>query len=235
MYNVTLGDGLDQHEEYVLLHHNGHATTLRIHDYQTLYSYPGLYEHIVVHLLKETSHDMIAALLIQELDRTGFLRSDLRVLDFAAGVGLIGEGLHKHGVTSIIGVDILKEAKEAAERDRPGVYTRYFVDDFCQPLHTQELERFKLNCLVCVSALAYHIPIPAFISAYNMIAEGGWIALNFKAHHQNGVIGLLHQIIENGIFEILTQQEYHHRTTVDGKPLTYIGLIGQKRANIVSY
>lgn len=61
----------------------------------------------------------------------------LRVLDFGAGNGMMGEQVRsliqsfQHGrlagSTTITAWDILPEAKAAAERDRPGVYDRYIV------------------------------------------------------------------------------------------------------------
>ena len=53
----------------------------------------------------------------------------LRVLDVGAGNGMVGEELDRMGARHIVGVDIIPEAKEAAERDRPGVYDDYFVVD----------------------------------------------------------------------------------------------------------
>ena len=46
-----------------------------------------------------------------------------------AGNGMMGEELKKHGVSRLIGVDIIPEAYEATVRDRPGLYDAYYVED----------------------------------------------------------------------------------------------------------
>ena len=54
------------------------------------------------------------------------------MLDFGAGNGMMGEELKKHGVSRLIGVDIIPEAYDAAVRDRHGLYDDYYVEDFTE-------------------------------------------------------------------------------------------------------
>ena len=42
---------------------------------------------------------------------------------------MVGDELHSHDANAIVGIDIVSEAKQAAERDRDGVYNSYFVAD----------------------------------------------------------------------------------------------------------
>ena len=48
----------------------------------------------------------------------------LAVLDVGAGNGMVGEQLKCSGVKRSL-VDIIQEAKQAALRDRPGIYKEY--------------------------------------------------------------------------------------------------------------
>lgn len=239
-YTVTLpGHHYEQNEEYFILAQNGHTRTFKLHEYSEIYKFPKLYEYVLIDLLKEASHEVMPALLAQEVLRAQCSVADLAVLEVGAGTGLIGEGLRKQGVRTIVGIDILEEAAEAAQRDRPGVYSGYYVKDLSQltPSDRKELEAVRFNCLVCVSAASYHIPPSAFRCAYNLIADNGWIMFNLKEKlleecPKTGAIPLLNRIIEEGILDITVKHEYQHRIAVDGTPIMYVGIVGRKRTNI---
>ena len=103
------------------------------------------------------------------------------MLDFGAGVGLVGEILVRKGVRSIVGLDITAEAAVAAQRDYPGIYAKYYVEDVrsLTAAVRKELEDRRFNCLICVGSLACgHVSADVFIQAYNLIDTGGWIAFN---------------------------------------------------------
>ena len=102
--------------------------------------------------------------------------SELRVLDLGAGNGVVGEELKKHGVSRLVGVDIIPEAQAATERDRPGVYDAYYVMDFCQLRddEREELDSWSPDCLISVAALGFgDIPARAFLEAFNIITKDG--------------------------------------------------------------
>src|SRR5439155_9831413 len=80
-------------------------------------------------ILECQSPDVIAKLLKEELQQHGYEPDSLRVLDLGAGNGLVGERLRNIGVGTLVGVDIIAEAREAAMRDRPDVYDEYHVAD----------------------------------------------------------------------------------------------------------
>ena len=42
---------------------------------------------------------------------------------------MVGEQLAAVGIDSIVGLDLLPEARDAALRDRPGLYEDYFAGD----------------------------------------------------------------------------------------------------------
>lgn len=64
--------------------------------------------------------------------------SDITVLDMGAGNGIVAEELVNLGLDDVIGVDIIEEAKQAAFRDRPEVYSDYIFDDSTLPDQTTQ-------------------------------------------------------------------------------------------------
>lgn len=232
--------GLCQDEEYCVVVRDGQERQIRFHDYHEIYRIPGLYEHLFYRTLRCASHDAVSSLLVQEVDKTDLAPSDLVVLELGAGNGLVGEALSRRGVESIVGVDILEEAAEAAQRDRPNLYEKYYVEDFCDldSDTRSELEAADFNCMVCVAALGFgDIPPPAFAQAYNLVADGGWIAFNIKQDFvqeddSTGFARLIREIVDDGTFDLGVARSYCHRLSVDGEPLTYVAMVGRKRAAI---
>ena len=96
---------------------------------------------------------------------------------------MMGEELKKRGVSRLIGVDIIQEAREAADRDRPGLYDVYYVEDFtCLDKDTKEdIASWQCDCMVTVAALGFgDIPTKAFVEAFNIIKAEGWVGFNIK-------------------------------------------------------
>ena len=115
-FTITLPDPtseLDQDKEYFILERHGKSEKIMFHDYDKIYAVPGLYENIFQKELKCQSPSVIANMLVENADH-----EDLRVLDYGAGNGLVGEELSKANPELIVGVDILDSAKEAAHRDK---------------------------------------------------------------------------------------------------------------------
>jgi len=128
------GDKLDQNEEFVTLVTDEGSERIRIHDYDRMYSIPGLYEAIVHERLKCDSPRMMCALLKNEIPQLEDQNNDLRVLDFGAGNGIVGECLcNLFDCDALVGLDIIPEARDAAQRDRPEVYDDYYVTDLSNP------------------------------------------------------------------------------------------------------
>ena len=123
--------GLKLDDEYFYVEYKGKEQKIGIHEYEKIYEIPGLYEHIISRILKCVSPRVVSDLLTEQIVETGGSLADLSVLDFGAGVGLVGEILARKGVRSIVGLDIIAEAAIAAQRDKPGVYAKYYVEDVC--------------------------------------------------------------------------------------------------------
>lgn len=228
--------GLSQDEAYFDLIDEGGRTRFRFHDYDRIYRKPGLYEHLFHRTLRCASPRKLVSLLEKVLTDLESKMSELKVLDLGAGNGMVGAELLSHGADRIVGIDILKEAKEATERDRPGVYDAYFSEDLnALPASVEsELRGFKLNCLVCVAALGFgDIPPVVFLKALSLTSSEAWLAFNLKdsffgAEDQTGFASLIRRLVSEGYIHVHHLEQYRHRLSVDGKPLHYYAFVCRK-------
>jgi SAM-dependent methyltransferase len=239
-YTVRLPEnvsGLAQHEEYVIVSWGGQERHIRLHDYREIYKVPGLYQRILADMLQCDSPEVLASLLTDQLSRAQVAPADLAVLELGAGTGMVGEALQRKGIAKIFGIDIIPEAAEAANRDRPGTYTRYYVEDMCNlsPHTRRELESSELNCMVCASALGlHHVPPRVFAHAFNVIGKNGWVVFNVNKNYlenrdATGFTAFINRVIEEGRLEISVHHPYQHRLSVDGSPILYVAMVGRKR------
>ena len=210
---------------------------IRLHDYAAIYRVPGLYELVVSDRLQCVSPEVLTNLLIETVQSNAVAPSELRVLDFGAGNGLVGEQLHQKGVGPIIGIDIVPEASEAAERDRPGIYTHYITEDICNLDQKTELllKEFSPNCLVCVSAIdANHVFPAAFATAFNIIEDGGWVVFNRKKDlvdeaDENEFTRMIARLKNEGKMKEIARIVYRHRYLMNGVSLQNIAIVGKKQ------
>lgn len=231
---------LDQNEEFVTLVTDEGSEKIRIHHYDRMYSIPGLYEAVVHERLKCDSPRMMCALLKKELAQSEDENNDLRVLDFGAGNGIVGECLCKlFGCDALVGLDIIPEARDAAQRDRPEVYDDYYVTDLSNPSQKkiQNLEKWNFNTLLTVAALGYgDIPTQGFINAFNLIEDGGWVAFNIKDRFvseadETGYRDTLRAMMGDSL-DPLQIQRYCHRLSMSGEPLNYYAVVGRKLKDV---
>ena len=204
------------HEEYFWFKQNGTKRKLRIHDYVEIYQIPYLYEHLMEKLGTQ-SHTVLSSLLVEQFTQAGGKVEDMVVLDMAAGSGLIGKTLASLGVKSIVGIDIIPEAAEAACQQYPGVYEHYYVEDLTKLTERtkQTLNPRGFNCLICCSALS-HVSADALKVVFNQIPPNGWIAFNLAQYswEDNTEAGFRHQHSwgdNPAIFEIIQMHSYRHR------------------------
>jgi len=233
---------LEQNEEWLWVSDNGvKKRRLRLHDYATIYDIPGLYERVFCDMLQSRSWEVIPSMLSYEINKSNKKVDSLRVLDFGAGNGMVGEALlSQMDCELMIGVDILPEAKKATERDRPGVYDKYYVVDMSQiePATRKELADFGFNCLITVAALGFgDIPTGAFVEAFNLIRNQGWIAFNIKDkfltnQDDTGFARLIRRVLNDDILDTRFEQKYRHRFSIDGKELYYSAIVGKKKRDI---
>lgn len=238
--DAARADDLDQHEEWCQLVSPDGVERIRFHDYDRMFEIPGLYERIYRDEVQCTSPTVVRELLRGDLESADIAPSSLRVLDLGAGNGMVAEELQELGAASIIGLDILPEARMAAERDRPGVYDEYHVADLTAPDAAVDaaLRNSDANCLTTVAALGYgDIPPRAFANTFDYLADDAWVAMTIKDDFvargdQSGFSRLLNRMNAEGTLEIVTDHRYQHRLAVSGDPLFYHAYVARKRGAI---
>ena len=227
---------LDQDEESITLVSQSRTEQIRLHDYEKLYSIPGLYEEVIYEQLQCNSPQVVCSMLKEEIEKTKQQAAGLRVLDFGAGNGIVGECLDKMiGCDAIVGVDIVEEALEATSRDRPGLYDDYYVMDLSQldDHKEKQLVKWDFNTLVTVSALGYdHIPTRAFVNAYNMLDHDAWVAFNIRdrflsEEDDSSFKKILHDLVGDSL-AMLQKRRYCHRLSLSGEPINYYAIVGRK-------
>ncbi len=227
---------LDQDEEWCQVKVDDEWNKVRFHDYDHVYRIPGLYETIFYRTLRCNSPRKVVGLLEETLQEHAEPAEELAVLDVGAGNGMVGEVLQTLGIRKIVGVDIIPEAKEAAERDRSWVYNDYFVADMTalEPEVERGLQSWEFTALTIVAALGFgDIPPEAFFTSFNLIQDGGWITFNIKEdflkdQDQGGFSGLMNRLTRRNVIQMEAYKRYCHRLNIAGEPLYYIAAVAQK-------
>ena len=235
------GKSLPQDGEWCMYKNGEYERKIRFHDYHEIYDIPGLYEYLFMNVLQCQTPQKIRELLMSQLRKRNVQMNQLKVLDLGAGNGVIGNLIHQAGVGKIVGVDILKEAKLAAERDRPGMYNDYFAVDLVNshPEILKTLKNHRFNCLVTASALGFgDIPTTVFKAAYNLINNGSIIVFNIKdkfieKNDKSGFFRLLTDMMDEKYISILHREHYRHRISTAGMPLYYTAFVGLKNSNVL--
>lgn len=227
---------LDQDEEWFKLVTDDGAERIRLHEYDRVYDVPGLYEEVVYNRLQCDSPQVISDLLRHALKEHGDSDDALRVLDFGAGNGIVGECLQEAiKPEKIVGVDIIDEAEKAVRRDRPEIYDDYYVMDLSQPddQAKNDLVKWNFNALVTVAALGFgDIPTKAFVNAFNLVQDNSWVVFNirdrfFSDDDDTGYNRTLQEMIGNSL-KIYKKHHYCHRLSMAGEPLYYYAVVGRK-------
>jgi SAM-dependent methyltransferase len=231
---------LNQDEAYFYLQGSGGKRKIRFHDYDEIYQIEGLYEQIFYDRLKCTSPSKVAAILESAVKQYQDNFTELRILDLGAGNGMMGEALKKHGVSRLIGVDIIPEAYDATIRDRPGLYDAYYVEDFTKldDDKKEEIISWQCDCLVTVAALGFgDIPAKAFIEAFNIIKSEAWVAFNIKdtffdISDDSGFSKMIRELIFSKYLDVYYIERYRHRLSIEGEPLYYFAITGWKTSDV---
>ena len=229
-------NGVEQDAEWCEVVVRGERRRIRFHDYADVFQIRGLYEELFYGHLKCCSPSYIANLLESVVREYGECPDELRVLDVGAGNGMVGDELQALGVQSIVGIDIIPEAKEAAYRDRRDVYDDYCVTDLTDLPEDEEknLRRADTNCLTTVAALGFgDIPPLAFAQALNLIDTPGWLAYTLKEsflreQDMSGFSRLIRRLNRDGYIQTMCYRRYQHRISITGEPLFYVAVIARK-------
>ena len=218
----------------------GKRRRIRFHDYHEIYGIPGLYEKLFYEKLGCCSPSRVVQLLEELLVEFGDDPRALRVLDLGAGNGMVGDELYARQVQRIVGIDLLREAKEAAGRDRPEVYHNYLAVDLTElPKEVEEyLRGQRFNCLITVAALGFKDIAPtALIKALDLVDTRSWVALTIKEdflreQDDSGFATLIRQLNRDEILQIQAYRRFRHRFSITGDPLFYIAMVARKLADV---
>jgi hypothetical protein len=107
--------------------------------------------------------------------------------------------------------------------------------DLSQPgdEETDHLSQWDFNGLVTVAALGYgDIPAQAFLNAFNLVDDGGWVAFNIKERFlsdedETGYRDTL-DLMMGDSFYLHQSKRYCHRLALCGEPLHYHAIVGRK-------
>ncbi len=231
---------LHQDESYFHLQEPSGQRKIRFHDYNAIYQVPGLYEQVFYDRLKCSSPEKVTSILEASVKQSEDSLSELRVLDLGAGNGMMGEELKKHGVSRLIGVDIIQEACDAMVRDRPGIYDAYYVADFAHLSGDvrEDIKSWQCDCMVTVATLGFgDIPTKVFLEAFNIIKAQGWVAFNIKETFlhptdESGFSRMIRTLLFSDFFDVYRIERYRHRLSIEGEPLYYFAIAGRKKGNV---
>jgi hypothetical protein len=216
----------------------GGVEDLRLHEYERLYSLPGVYEQIVQERLGCASPAKIASLLAEAADAAGWARADVRVIDVAAGNGVSGEALAAEGLggRGLYGTDIVPAARTAALRDRPNLYGEYLTLDLLSLTagQTAELRALDANALSCVAPVGdgpSQVPPDAFLAAVRTLADDALVAYMHDPNHGVADVVTAELWGERLGAEAteLARERYLHRRTVNGDGFDMVGVVWRVR------
>jgi SAM-dependent methyltransferase len=236
-WSVTLIAGSDADDESFTLHRSGESETIRLHDYARLFSIPGLYERVVQEMLGCRSPAMATSSLLSALATLGRSPDECRVLDLGAGNGIVGEFLRSEGVSDVVGVDVLPEAREACLRDRPGVYSSYLVTDLGKASSdlADTLRNGNFTALTCVGALGGgHISADALDQVIEALAPGSLVVLTLHdkwlhSSQREGIGAMLQALFSCGVLRLMESEHFVHRVDTSGAELVYVCLVATRQ------
>jgi SAM-dependent methyltransferase len=219
----------------------GSRTRVGFHDYGAIYAVPGLYERVFYEALAMRTLDAVTGLYADAVAREGLDPAAQRVLDLGAGNGIAGAALRDAGVGFVVGLDLEPAARDAAARDRPGVYDDYVVCDLAAwpAERVEELRDRRLTAMVAVAALgAGHVPPAVLARAIDVVEPGGLFAFAVLAEllpgtadpagRATGYPDFLAALFAAGGATELARREYVHRQTAGGEPQHAVAFAGRR-------
>jgi hypothetical protein len=226
------------HEVIRVRHDDGRTEELRLHDYDRLYALPGVYEQIVHERLGCRSPAELAGMLARGADALGWERGDVRVLDIAAGNGVSGEALAAARLHPVLGTDIVPSAREAALRDRPGLYDQYLTLDLLALTDDEGamIASLGANALSCVAPVGTHgaeLPPEVLVGAAELLAPDALVV--YMHDPQRGVPDAITAALWSSSLgpdveaQELKRRRYVHRYTVNGAPFEMDGVVWRVR------
>jgi len=129
------------------------------------------YDETMLQGLHYQSPETVARMLARHLpDR------DAAVLDIGCGTGLLGQGLARHGFTTIDGLDVSPEMMQVAQRR--GVYRRFHCADLNRPLAIADASYAGMSC--CGTFTHGHVGAGCLDELARVLAAGAPFAFTVK-------------------------------------------------------
>ena len=232
--------GRRQGQEEFVLHADGEDRRLVLHDYAAVYSVPGLYEEVVQRRLECASPATVADALVEAASAAGDDPAAVRAFDLGAGNGVVGEELRARGITVVAGADDIPEARDAAHRDRPGLYAHYLVGERLDVTEVEGLVRSEgLTALVAAGAVGEgHVPVDALDELWAAFPPGSLLALTLKDggpetgdHDVADVTAMLDRdATGEHPTRTVVRRRFRHRISMAGDELFYLVLAAVKDA-----
>jgi pimeloyl-ACP methyl ester carboxylesterase len=216
--------------EYVALRTEASEEEIvHLHDYERIYSVPGLYEHIVQDLLECRSPQTAADALARALAELGIDPAAIVLLDLGAGTGIVGELAGGLGVRAVIGVDALDAARTACLRDRAGIYRDYLVGELAEPSPglLAQLRGHRPTALISAGAFGgTHAPPAALVNALALLPAGAPVVFTIDERwmQSDGAGGFrtqVAQLLSSGRLRLLERSRFQHRLSTAGRPIHY--------------
>jgi hypothetical protein len=222
-------------EEFLLHHGDGSAERITLHDYARVYSVPGLYEEVVQHRLECASPATVAGALVEAAQSEGRTADGLRAFDLGAGNGVVGEELAARGVAVVAGADGVAEARDAAHRDRPGLYAHYLVGERLDVGEVARLVRDEgLTALVAAGAVGEgHVPVDALAQLWDAFPPGSFLALTLADREDDHDVTDVEAMIAGTAGQehpsrTVVRRRFRHRLSMAGDELFYLVLVAVK-------
>src|SRR5688572_16287390 len=159
----------------------------------------------------------MADLLTGAAAEVGWPPHAVRVLDAGAGSGVSGAALAARGMSLVVGLDILPAAREAALRDRPGLYGAYLAADLCA-LGAADAETIRAaapNALACVGSVGGdHLPPAAVAAALELLCAEALVAYGFDFTIADDP---LRPLLARDGRELVRERGFHRRTVTGGE------------------
>lgn len=219
---------------------NGKWERISFDDYQRIFQLPGLYEQLFFDVLRCASPKQATKLFDLVLQDNGIAAPHLSVLELGAGNGIVAEEFRRIGVSSVVGVDRHPTARDAADRDRWGMYDDYLTSDLNQ-LSTEDGKRLIAqdpDVLSLVSTFGFNdVPITTFAAAYNAIRTPGWMVLNLRDAFLNKpdrspFERLVREMLDQQLIRIEASKRYVHRLDVVGRKIECSAIVARKLADL---
>jgi hypothetical protein len=127
-------------------------------------------------------------------------------------------------LTPVVGLDISSVAKEAAERDRPGLYAEYVAGTLADIAARDLVSEHHLNALVSADALTGgHIEPQTLADTWGAFAPGDWLAFTCPEQHADRARSDFAELTD---FEL--DHRFLHRRLTTGAPVYYRVLVGRR-------